>query len=66
MAETIQKSPNERLNEWLQENGLMLQVIVAAPRGGSVAPANFIPEGWHLSVQVVEQPKQVEAASEPA
>lgn len=54
-------TPNEKLAYWLQENGLQLQILVVAPRGGAVNPENYIPEGWRLQLQVTENEKTPDA-----
>lgn len=48
------KTPDQLFAEWLQEHGFAVQVVVVAPKGGQVNPANFIPDGWQVVIGVVE------------
>lgn len=47
-------NPNEHLAYWLQEQGYQIQLLVMAPKGGAVAPENYIPDGWQLQLQVTQ------------
>lgn len=56
-------NPNEHLAYWLQEQGYQIQLLVMAPKGGAVAPENYIPDGWQLQLQVTRTRAQAGAAA---
>ena len=47
--------PNEKLEKFLEENNLSIQVnlVVVSPLGDPVKPGNFIPQGWTLKPQIM-------------
>lgn len=56
-------NPNEHLAYWLQEQGYQIQLLVMAPKGGAVAPENYIPDGWQLQLQVTRTRAQEKVAT---
>jgi hypothetical protein len=57
------KDITRELGAWLDERKGRISLSIAGPKGGSVPPETWIPDGWYIQITIVAPEDKVEDAS---